>query len=134
MTTTGAGVDAGGMRLVGAAAAMEAQARAHYFDRDFPAAMAAWERAYAACRSEGDAAGAARMARTLAGMHGQIAGDQAVSNGWLARAKTLLGTAGDSVEAGWVALNTAMFEADRDRKHAVLRDAVEVARRHGDND
>ena len=122
------------MKLDGAAAEMEAQARARYFDLDYPAALAAWERAYAACRSDGDAVGAVRMARTLAGMHGQIVGDMAVMNGWLARARTLLGTAGDSAEAGWVAVNTAMFETDRARKHALLHDALEVARRHGDGD
>src|SRR5690349_12807334 len=102
MVSAVTGEDAGAVRLVGTAAAMEVQARAHYVDQDFPAALAAWERAYAACRSEGDAAGAVRMARTLAGMHGQIAGDMAVMNGWLARAKSLMGEAGESVEAGWV--------------------------------
>ncbi|HKE63378.1 MAG TPA: LuxR C-terminal-related transcriptional regulator [Micromonosporaceae bacterium] len=122
------------MQLVGAAAAMEAEARARYFDSDFPAALAAWERAYAACRSQGDAAGAARMARTLGGMHGQISGDMAVMSGWLARAKTLLGNADDSAEAGWVSLNCGMFEADRARKHALLHDAIDVGRRCGDTD
>ena len=42
--------------------------------------------------------GAVRMARTLAGMHGQINGDAALMNGWLGRAKTLLATAPESPE------------------------------------
>ena len=94
----------------GGGAALEEEARARYLDLDFPAAIAAWERSYAAYRADGDAVGAVRMARTLAGMHGQITGDVAVMSGWLARAKTLLAAAGESAESGWVALNTAMFE------------------------
>jgi DNA-binding NarL/FixJ family response regulator len=108
---------------------LEADARGRYLDRDFPAALAAWEQAYAAYRAESDAVGAVRMARTLAGMHGQITGDAALMNGWLGRARTLLAATSESAEAGWVALNTGMFESDRPRRHAVLRDAIEVARR-----
>ena len=74
----------------GGGAVLEEEARARYLDLDFPAAIAAWERSYAAYRADGDAVGAVRMARTLAGMHGQITGDVAVMSGWLARAKTLL--------------------------------------------
>jgi hypothetical protein len=69
------------------------------------------------------------MARTLAGMHGQINGDAALMNGWLGRARTLLAATPDSAEAGWVALNTGMFEAERPRRDALLRTALEVARR-----
>jgi DNA-binding NarL/FixJ family response regulator/tetratricopeptide (TPR) repeat protein len=115
-------------------AAFEVQARARYRELDFAAAIAAWERAYAAYRIQGDAVGAVRMARTLAGMHGQITGDAAVMSGWLARARTLLATAGESAERGWVALNTGMFEPDRARKHTLFGEALDVARRHGDAD
>ena len=69
----------------GGGAVLEEEARARYLDLDFPAAIAAWERSYAAYRADGDAVGAVRMARTLAGMHGQITGDVAVMSGWLAR-------------------------------------------------
>ena len=68
-------------------AALEGEARACYLGLDFLAALAAWERAYAAYRAEGDPVGAVRMARTLAGMHGQIRSDAAVMSGWLARGR-----------------------------------------------
>jgi DNA-binding CsgD family transcriptional regulator len=116
----------------GGGAALEEEARARYLDLDFPAAIAAWERSYAAYRADGDPVGAVRMARTLAGMHGQITGDVAVMSGWLARAKTLLAAAGESAESGWVALNTAMFEGKRARRHALLHDAIDVAHRYHD--
>lgn len=114
--------------------ALEAEARARYLDLDFTSAIATWERAYAAYRADGDAVGAIRMARTLAGMHGQITGDAAVMSGWLARAKTLLAAAGESAESGWVALNAGMFEGDRVRRHVLLHEAIDVARRYHDAD
>jgi DNA-binding NarL/FixJ family response regulator len=116
------------------ATALEAEARARYLDLDFPAAIETWERAYAAYRAEGDAVGAVRIARTLSGMHGTITGDAAVMGGWLARAKTLVAATGDCTERGWVALTAGMFEADRARKHAALREALEVGRSRGDAD
>lgn len=122
------------MRSSDAGAAIEAEARARYVELDFSAALSAWERAFAAYRSEGNTTGAVRMARTLAGMHGTISGDIAVMNGWMARARALLGPTGDSSEVGWIALNTAMFEADRSRKHKLLHEAIDGAKRHEDAD
>lgn len=116
----------------GCGAELESEARERYRERDYPAAIAAWERAYAAYRAEADPVGAVRMARTLAGMHGQITGDPALMSGWLGRARSLLAGAPDSAEAGWVALNTGMFESDRARRNALLRGAIEIARHHGD--
>jgi DNA-binding NarL/FixJ family response regulator len=114
--------------------ALEAQARALYAAREYTEALAAWERAYASYRAAGDAVGTVRMARTLAGMHGQIFGDFVVMSGWLARAKTLLPAAGDSSERGWVALNCGMFEADRAAKNALFYEAVDAGRRYDDRD
>src|SRR4051794_20813260 len=107
----------------GCGAELEAAARERYIDRDFPAALASWERAYAAYRAGSDAVGAVRTARTLAGMHAQISGDAALMNGWLGRAKTLLAAASDTAGARWVARNTARFESERPRRNAMLRDA-----------
>jgi DNA-binding NarL/FixJ family response regulator len=70
----------------------------------------------------------------LAFIYGAVVGDSAVMGGWLARAQTLLDHAGDTPEAGWVALNVGMFEADRPRKEQQFRDALAVARRFGDTD
>src|SRR5215831_7185803 len=114
--------------------ALEGLAAAAYIDLDYSGAMELWERAYAARRAAGDQAGAVRVARTLAFMHGSVLGDWAVMNGWIARAQTLLSGAGDSPEAGWVALNRGMLEGDRRRKDALVREALAVARRVCDAD
>lgn len=111
---------------------LEVLARADYLELDFTAAIALWERAYAAHRAAGDQLGAIRVARTLAGMHHSIRGDFAVSAGWLARAQTLLGSVGETSERGWVALNRALFEPDRATKNEQLREALAEARAAGD--
>jgi hypothetical protein len=67
-------------------------------------------------------------------MHGMIAGNWAVASGWIARAQTLLAGASESSERGWVALNIGMFDSDRARKEQCFREALDVARRHGDTD
>ncbi len=113
---------------------IEGLARASYLDRDFPEAIADWERAYAVYRDDGDQVGAIRVARTVAYMYGAILGDWAVTSGWLARAQTLVGDAGESREGGWVTLNRGMFEGDRIRKDQYFREALEVARRFSDAD
>jgi DNA-binding NarL/FixJ family response regulator len=113
---------------------LEGLARVAYLELDFPRAIEEWERAYAAYRKAGDQMGAIRVARTLSGIYFAIVGDRAVSGGWLARAQTLLGDAGDAAEAGWVALNLGMFESDRARKEQRFRQALAAARRFGDTD
>ena len=109
-------------------------AHAAYLELDLTGAIESWERAYAAYRDAGDRANAMRVARTLGFMHGTVIGDRAVMSGWLARARTLLGDATDSVEGGWVSLDTARFDGDAVRKEALFRVAVELARRFGDAD
>jgi DNA-binding NarL/FixJ family response regulator len=114
---------------VGSGAELEAAARAQYRERDFRSALATWERAYAAYQAESDAIGAMRMARTLAGLHGHITGDAALMNGWLGRARTLFAATPISSEAGWIALNSAMFESDRAHRNELLREGLEAGRR-----
>jgi DNA-binding NarL/FixJ family response regulator len=114
--------------------AIEGLARVAYLELDFPRAIETWERAYAAHRDDGDLVGAVRVARTLSYTYGAIVGDWAVSNGWLARAQSLVAEAGDAREAGWVALNLGMFEADRARKEERFHEALAAARRVRDVD
>lgn len=113
---------------------LEGLARASYIERDYARAIEAWETAYAAHRDARDAVGAVRVARTLGYTYMSIVGDRAVAGGWLARSQSLLADAADSPDAGWVALNTGMFEADRARKETRFHEALEVARRFGDTD
>ena len=67
-------------------------------------------------------------------MYGAVAGDWAVSSGWMARAQTLLGADAESAEAGWVLHHLAMFEPDRVVKEERFRRALDLARRVGDRD
>jgi DNA-binding CsgD family transcriptional regulator len=115
-------------------AVLEVLARADYLDLDFSSAINRWERAYAAYRAAGDQLGAIRAARTLGGMYFQVVGDFAVCAGWQARAETLLESAGETSERGWVALNAGMFEPDRALKEARFREALAEARATGDVD
>ncbi len=113
---------------------LEGLARASYIERDFACAIETWEKAYAARRESHDAVGAVRVARTLGYMYMSIVGDRAVAGGWLARSQSLLADTVDSPDAGWVALNLGMFEADRTRKETLFHQALAAARRRGDTD
>ena len=113
---------------------LEGLARVAYLERAFPEAIETWELAYAAHRDAGDRMGAVRVARTVGYMYAALLGDWAVAGGWIARSQTLLGDDVDSLEAGWVMLNLAMFELDRTRKEELLRSALAIARRVDDAD
>lgn len=114
---------------------LEGLARALYLEADYTASMTAHERAFAAYRDEGDLLGAARAARMLAWLHGNVYGDWAVFSGWQARAERLLEQAGeDSPEHGWVELMRAMGEPLGPARERRLRAAVELGRRFGEPD
>jgi DNA-binding CsgD family transcriptional regulator len=113
-------------------AVLDGLAKCAYLERDFPASIASFERAYAAFRAEGSGASAVRVARMLSYMNGTIVGDFAVMQGWNARANTLLASSPDSVEHGWVRLNEGLFESDRVRRRACFADAAEIGRRFDD--
>ena len=116
-------------------AALEGLAEALYLERDYPAAAAHYERAYAAYRQEGQSMAAGRAARTLAWITGNIFGEWAVQSGWWARARTILEEAGeDRPERGWVPIIRALSEPDTQVREALLRDAVTIGRRFGDPD
>ncbi len=115
-------------------AVLEGLAAASYVLMEYPRAIDEQERAYAGYRQAGDGTGAARMARTLAYLHGSTANDWAVASGWLARAKTILEDHPDSSERGWVALTEGMFNDSRARKEQEFLTAVGIGRRTGDAD
>ncbi|HEX5090469.1 MAG TPA: LuxR C-terminal-related transcriptional regulator [Nocardioides sp.] len=110
---------------------LERQGRAAYVRHDYDAVIDLWERAYAGHRAAGDDAGAVRLARDIASLHGVFRGDWAVAGGWLARARRLGDGAGPR-ERGWVALTTGMFELDRRRKDELYREAMAAAGEAGD--
>jgi DNA-binding NarL/FixJ family response regulator len=115
--------------------ALEGLAKALYLDREYAAAAAHCERAYVAYRRERNPAAAGRAAMTASWITGNVLGDWAVRNGWLARARAVLEEAGpDGPEHGWVLLIRAWTEPDAPLREALLREAIAVGRRLGDAD
>jgi len=85
-----------------------------YLDVEYPAAIKAYERAFTVYRAESDLLEAVAAARMLSWLHGNVLGDWAVGNGWLARAASLLEEAGeDCLERGRVEVLRAIAEDDR---------------------
>jgi DNA-binding NarL/FixJ family response regulator len=115
--------------------ALEGLGDALYLQLDYPAAAATYERAYVAYRQEGNPAGAGRAAVTASWVTGNVLGDWAVRNGWLARARAVLEEAGgDGPERGWLLLTKAFTEPDAQVREVLLREAITVGRRLGDPD
>lgn len=111
----------------------EAEGRAAYLATDYRAAIAAHERAYAAYRGVGDRLGAARAARLLAWMNGNMLGEWAVRNGWLARARTLLAEVEEpSAERGWLLMLTAESTQAPDERERLFAEANRLGRVSGD--
>jgi tetratricopeptide (TPR) repeat protein len=77
--------------------ALEGLGQALYIECDYAAAIAQYERAYAAYRRERHDVAAAHAARMLGWICGNVLGDWAVQSGWHARARTL--------SRSWVRIN-----------------------------
>ena len=92
------------LAAVETASVLDGLARARWWMSDISGAVEAWERAYTACRRDGQDEAAAHLAVLLAREHAEGLGNDALANGWLARAKAVLADYPDSVEWGWVAL------------------------------
>ena len=85
-------------------AELDALARAAYGAGEFEAAITAWEELHARCRRDGDDAGAAAAAVTIAVYLMMDTGLMAPVRGWLARADRLLGTSAESPTHALVAM------------------------------
>ena len=113
--------------------ALEAQAEASYRNVDYPAALRLYERAFAAYRQAGELLAAARVARILGWLQGNVYGAWAVSNGWVGRACSLLeGSEEDSAEQGWKLAMEAPHETDPVLQERLLGKALTLGRRHRD--
>ena len=114
---------------------LEDLAEALYLECEYSAAALQYERAYAAHRRAGAEMAAGRAARAAAWITGNVLGDWAVQNGWLARARTILEEAGgDRPERGWVLIIRSISEPDAKVREATLREAMAVGRRFGEPD
>jgi DNA-binding NarL/FixJ family response regulator len=97
---------------------------------DDEAALDARERAYRLYRRGGDARAAGRIATWLAWDYNTFRGEHAIANGWLQRARRLLGGLEACPEQGWLALREAsmVLGDDSERAHALTTGAVELGR------
>lgn len=121
--------------MAGRGAELEGQALASYRRVEYAGALRLYEQAFLAYRDEGDALSAARCGRILAWLHGNVHGAWAVAGGWTDRAISLLEQAdADTAEHGWVLAMRAPGESDPAAQEALLREAIDAARRHGDGD
>jgi DNA-binding CsgD family transcriptional regulator len=111
------------------AAALDGLARARWWLSDIPGAVEAWERAYTAYRRAGLDEPAAHVAVFLSREHAEGLGNDALANGWLARARDLLGDHPDSIEWGWVALAESERAVDPTPALEHAEQALAVARR-----
>jgi DNA-binding CsgD family transcriptional regulator/tetratricopeptide (TPR) repeat protein len=114
--------------------ALEGFARASWWLSDSPGAISHWEQAYTAHRKTGDRGRAALVALLLAEEYGEARGNDAASNGWLARARDLVKDSPPSVEHGWVRLAEARTASDPATSRELAQEALDVARRFGDPD
>ncbi len=116
------------------AATLDGLARSRWWLSDVAGAIEAWDRAYAAYRREGDDADAARVTLFLSKEHRDTLGNHAVANGWLARARDLLGPLPPSAVYGWLKLAESEAETDPARSHDLASQALEAGRRFRDPD
>jgi DNA-binding CsgD family transcriptional regulator len=89
--------------------------------------------AFAGYRRAGATRDAARLAIYLAGEH-RIDGQAAAANGWIARARRLLGGADASPEVGWLEIEEAKRADDPAEAEGHARAALEIAQALGDPD
>jgi tetratricopeptide (TPR) repeat protein len=114
-------------------AAREGLGQTLYLQRDYLGAIAAQERAYAAYLKAGETFAAGRAARILAWITGNVLGDWAVQNGWLARALRILEDVGeDAPQHGWVLIIKSYTEPDAAVREAHFRQAIAIGRRFAD--
>jgi DNA-binding CsgD family transcriptional regulator len=113
---------------------LDGLARARWWLADVPGAIDAWERAYAAYRRAGDDASAARAALILCKEHGRTLGNHAAANGWLARARGLLGPLPPSAVHGWLLLAESEAETDPAMSLDLASRALEAGQRSRDPD
>src|SRR5262245_40298466 len=110
--------------------ALEGLAMAGWWLDDADTVFDCRERAYRLYHDRHDRVGAARMAVWIAWDYGSFRGEQAVSHGWLRRARQLLEGQKDSPERAWLAVregNAALFDdADPDSTKRFSNEAIRV--------
>jgi predicted negative regulator of RcsB-dependent stress response len=114
--------------------ALDGLGRALWWLRDAEGAVVHRERAYAGFRRDGELARAVRIALWLSREYSLVWGNDAASNGWLARAERLLRDVAPGAEQGWLALARAERAVDPEEAADLAGAALEVGIRTGDAD
>ncbi len=112
----------------------DALAHACYWLGDYPASLAAHERAYRQFLDRGDRRSAAMTARGIAWLQAGIYGNWSVMQGWYSRAAALLEESGDGSAVGWAANLRAWFSTDGAERSVCTARALDAADRFGDWD
>ncbi len=117
-----------------ASTALDGLGRARWWTSDIRGAIDAWERAYAGYRKTRDDAAAARVALYLVKEYGATLANDAVANGWLARARGILERLPRSSVHGWLRLAEAEAAADPGDVLDRSLEALEIGRQFRDPD
>ncbi|HEX8003503.1 MAG TPA: response regulator transcription factor [Mycobacteriales bacterium] len=118
----------------GSAEAAQGLAEALLSLGDYDGAIARGEEAYTGFRTRGEDVAAATCARFVGYLYGVVHGNAAVMGGWMGRAASLLEDAGDCRERARLELTRATVARDDETRERHLATAVDIARRHGDED
>ncbi len=114
--------------------ASDGLARALWWLGDVDGAIFSWDQAYAGYRKLGDHRRAAHVALLLSREYAEARGNQAVANGWLARARDLLRDVPPSSEHGWLKLVEAQAAFDPSDVLERATEALEAGRQFDDAD
>lgn len=114
--------------------ALDGLGRALWWLRDVRGAVVHRERAYAGFRRDGQLARAARIALWLSREQALVFGNEAVANGWLARAERLLRDVAPGAEQGWLSLARSERTRDPNESARLAGEALIVAETAGDTD
>jgi ATP/maltotriose-dependent transcriptional regulator MalT len=116
------------------AVALDGLSDALFWLEEFEPSLHARSRAHTLFREEGDLCRAARAALWLAVGYITVYGNAPVANGWLQRGERLLDQAGPCAEQGWFHQIRSKMAPDPATTARLARQAVEIARQHGDAD
>lgn len=106
-----------------------------FFDDDLVGARRELELAFREWKDAGETRAAALVAAALADLHTSGFGNRLVGQGWVSRARRLLGSEGRCVEQGYVELALIACEADDvGRLEQAAGIAMELAREFGDTE
>ena len=116
------------------AAALEGLSEALFWLEEIGLSIERRTRALVLYQEAEDACRAARAALWLAMSYFSALGNGAAGNGWLLRAERLLDDAGPCAERGWLVQLRGKMTPDAVTAVAHAREALEIARQHGDLD